>query len=140
MDTRQPNWHPISMLPLITEMLDGTLESANEQLDSLRPVVDKPHVLDSNTVSRIITLYTEQAEDHWVFEEQLNRWKKDAPSASQSNEITRLEGVLAQTKIIREEILKIAQAIEPNTIDKIMEMDDAELALAVLSGKIKPPV
>jgi hypothetical protein len=42
-------------------------------------------------------------------------------------------------KPLNEGILKIVSAIEHATIDKIMAMEDGELALAVLFGKIKPP-
>jgi len=139
MSNQQPNWQPVSMLPVISEILDGSLESAIEQLKSLHPVVDKPHVLDSNTVNRIIKLYTEQAEDHWVFEEQLKRWKDEELSESELSEINRLAGVLSETKSTGEKILKITQGMEHNTIDKIIEMDELELVEAMLSGKIKPP-
>ena len=38
-----------------------------------------------------------------------------------------------------EEILKIAHSIKHETIDQILAMDDVELAIVVLSGKIKMP-
>jgi hypothetical protein len=136
METNQPNWQPLSMLPLITNMIDEALDCATEQLKSLYPTLNKPHVLDSDTVNRIVTVYTEQAEDHWVLEEQLLRWKNEASSKNDVAEINRLSGVLADTKVAREKILGLASAIESNTIDKILDMDDAELAAAMLSGNI----
>lgn len=140
MDKQQPNWQPLSMLPLFIELIDGTLESAIDQLDSLAPVIGMPHILDTNTVERIITLYTEQAEDHWFFEAQLIRWKNEGLPDKDIQEIDRLQGQLSKTKSIGEKILKIVQGIEHNTIDKIMDMDELELAESVLSGKIKPPL
>ena len=140
MKNKQPNWQPTSMLPVFSELLDGTLESAIDQLESLRPVIDKPHILDSQTVNRIITLYTEQAEDHWFFEEQLIRWKNKSLSEKEEQEINRLMDQLSKIKLTRKKILKLVREIEHNTIDKIMAMDDIELAEAVISGKIKPPI
>lgn len=139
MDNQQPNWQPLSMLPLFIELIDGTLESAIEQLDSLTPVIDTPHILDTNTVERIITLYTEQAEDHCFFEAQLLRWKNEDLPDKDIQEIDRLQGQLSKTKPIGEKILKLVQGIEHNTIDKIMDMNELELVESVLSGKIKPP-
>jgi len=42
-------------------------------------------------------------------------------------------------EVANEEILKIAQSIKHETIDQILAMDEIELAIAVLSGKIKMP-
>ncbi len=139
MNNQQPNWQPVSMLSVFSELLDSTLESAIDQLEYLYPVIEKPHVLDSHTVSRIITLYTEQAEDHWFFETRLIRWKDESLSESEEQEIGRLMEQLSKTKSTCDKILKLVRSIEHNTIDKIMAMNDIELVEAVLSGKIKPP-
>lgn len=138
MDNQQPNWHPLSMLPLFLELIDGTLESAIDQLDSFTPVIDKPLILDTNTVERIITLYMEQAEDHWFFEAQLIRWRNEGYLIKIFKKLIGFRGN-CQKKTNRRKILKLVQGIEHNTIDKIMDMDELELVESVLSGKIKPP-
>ena len=139
MDKQERIWHPISMLPVFSELIDGMLDSAVEQLESIRFVLDKPHVLDDDTVNRIITLYSEQLDDHWIFETQFTQWKKDGLSEIEEKEVDRLMQQLEKLKMHGEKILRLAHSIEHNSIDKIIGMDEAELALAVLSGKIKPP-
>ena len=134
-----PQWQPISMLPTFTEMIDGMLESSVEQLDNMRAVEDKPHVMDDATMKRIIKPYSEQLEDHWLCEEQFKRWKKGKLAEKMGPRFDRLTKQVIKLKETNEEILAIAGRIKHNTIDKIVAMDDAELALAVLSGKIKPP-
>lgn len=138
-DKNNPIYHPISMLETITFVLDGEHESAVDQLDSLLPVMDKPYVLDSNTIERIITLYTEQAEDHQFFVEQLNRWEKESLNVDQLNEVNRLKKVLDKTKVVGSKILDITNEMKGNSIDDILGMDETELALKVLTGQIKPP-
>lgn len=90
MTTEQPQWQPISMLPVFTDMIDGMLEASLEQLDNMRLAVEKPHVMDDATMTRVFKLYSEQLEDHWLFEQQFARWSKDPLSEDQRIEIERL--------------------------------------------------
>ena len=57
---QQIQWHPISMLPTFTFMVDGMLEESLVQLSNMRGVVDKPHVLDDATLNRVFDLYDKQ--------------------------------------------------------------------------------
>ena len=72
----QPRWQPISMLPVIAQLIDDTLASAEEQHATLQEVLCWPHVLDDATVSRTRRVYTETADDIWLYEEQLAHWKR----------------------------------------------------------------
>ena len=47
---QQLNWQPASFLPKIAEMIDGMLESAEENLENLLQAKNKPHVMDEYTV------------------------------------------------------------------------------------------
>jgi len=137
--TIQQQFHPISMLPVFTDMIDGMLESSLEQFDNMGLVIDKPHVLDDATLKRMITLYTDQLEDQQLFLNQMERWKQEKLSDAELTEVNRLISQSGKLKEINEKILKLSRSIEHATIDKIIAMDDEELALSVLSGKIKPP-
>jgi len=137
--TTQQQFHPISMLPVFTDMVDGMLESSLEQFDNMGLVIDKPHVLDDATLKRMITLYTDQLEDQQLFLNQMERWKQEKLSDAELTEVNRLISQSGKLKEINENILKLSRSIEHATIDKIIAMDDEELALSVLSGKIKPP-
>ena len=128
------------MLPVFTDMVDGMLAASIEQLSNMRLAVDKPHVLDDATLNRVIEQYDVQLKDHWLFEEQFARWKMDNLSVEEDKEISRLTEQSSKLKDTNEEILRIAHSVEHATIDKIVDMDEAELAIAVLSGKIKPPL
>jgi hypothetical protein len=39
-------YQEITILPLITKVIDGTLQASKEQLNNMRLVVDKPNCLD----------------------------------------------------------------------------------------------
>jgi hypothetical protein len=55
----EPNWQPISALPLIADMINGQLEG---QYTTLLETQTKPYALDEYTVHRVIQVYTNQLE------------------------------------------------------------------------------
>ncbi len=69
----QPQWQPISQLALITSHIDGMLEAAQGQYQTLQPVRSKPHVLNTFTVGRMIEVFTIQKNDLLLFDGQLQR-------------------------------------------------------------------
>ncbi len=132
MPTLRPQWQPISMLPTITTHIDGMLEAAQEQYETLLPAKARPHALDDYTVNRVIKVFTEQQQDLWLFDEQLKRWSKTTLSAQQRKEVERLQG---QMKKLREQIttiLTLADELSKGTIEKVMAKSDAELGLEFL--------
>lgn len=139
-EDQQIQWHPISMLPTFTFMVDGMLEESMVQLDNMRQAIAKPYVLDDATLNRVFDLYDKQLDDQRYFLEQFSRWQQDRLSAAQTQEVNRLIKQSATLKEVNEEILQIAHSIKHETIDQILAMDEMELAIAVLSGKIKPPM
>lgn len=136
---QSPNWQPISMLSKIAWAIDGMLESANEQFTNLQQAQTRPHVLDDVTVDRLVTAYTEQQHDLWLYREQLARWQALTLDTAQQAEVARLNGQLAALTERIAATLALAEQIRPHTIDAILKMSDAELALAMLNGKIRPP-
>jgi hypothetical protein len=139
MPQREPNWQPLSQLPLIAHMIDGMTDSAEEQFINLQKAEAQPHVLDNATVDRLIRVYTEQKNDLWLYEEQLARWRKQSPSAAQAAEITRLEQRLGQLRTLIDDLLARGRQLRPYTIDSILAKSDIELGLDVLSGKLPLP-
>ena len=133
----KPQWQPLSALPLIAQLIRETLKGTDEQYHDLREVEEKPHILDDATVDRVIRLYTVQAEDVALFEEQLARWKKEALTPDQEGEIEQLHEQLQQLGALEAKILLLAGKLKEGTIDSVLRKSDFELALEVLSGKRK---
>ena len=132
-----PQWQPLSALPLIAQMIRGTLKDTDEHYHTLREAEVKPQVLDDATVDRVIRLYTVQAEDVALFEEQLARWKKEVLTPDQEREIGQLHEQLQQLGALEAKILLLATKLKKGTIDSVLRKSDLELALEVLSGKRK---
>ena len=135
----QPNWHPISSLPIVATALDGMLEAAREQYPALEEAKNRPHVLDDDLLNRVIDVHTQQAEDLWLFEEQIRRWKAEKVTLAQQEELRRLEGQLEELRKMLNLILTLAEEFQSGTIDSIMAKSDLEIAMAFLSGKLELP-
>ena len=132
MAKQQPQWQPLSKLPLIAHHIDGMLESAQEQYQTLLPAKAKPHILDDFTVNRVKKVFTTQQKDLWLFEEQLTRWSKNQLTPEQRKEVERLA---VQMLKLREQvvvILDLADQLGKGTTQKVMAKSDAELGLEFL--------
>jgi hypothetical protein len=133
----EPHWQPLSALPLIAPLIREMLKDTDEQYQTLREAEEKPHALDDALVDRVIRVYTDQAENVDIFEEQLARWKKEELTAAQEQEIDQLKESLQQLRELETQILSLAEKLKEGTIDSILRKSDVELALEFLSGKRK---
>jgi hypothetical protein len=135
---RVPQWHPISALPMIGQALDGMVESAGEVLQSLEEARPRPHVLDDSTIGRVCEAHGTQFNDLWWYTEQLTRWQRASPTATQQQELERLTHQLTALRRVLTASLTLAEELQAGTIEKVLAKDDAELALEFLLGKRKP--
>jgi len=132
-------WQPISQLSLLGSCIDGMLESLEENLENLKAAKEQHGSMDDATVSRVIKVYTEQRDDLWLYDEQISRWKNAGPTESQKAELSRLSRQIERLRAALDSGLAMADEMKEVTIEKILAKDDVELALEVLSGKLKPP-
>src|SRR5207253_1891977 len=107
-----PHWRPVAQMPLIATAIDGMLEGADEQYQTLQPARSRPYVLDDATVGRLIKVFTEQRDMLWVFEEQLHRWEAEDLTDAQRREVRRLRGQLERLRQVIAAILELADEFE----------------------------
>lgn len=125
----EPNWQPISQLPLLASMVDSVLENTEEQYQTFSEVKDRPHVLDDDIVNRAIKLYQAQIDDVWFYEEQFTRWQAGPLTENQRQEVNRLNAQLPRIKELSQAILELMDEMKDGTINRIMEKSDLELGL-----------
>ncbi len=131
----QPQWQPIGRLALIASHIDGMLESATEQYETLQLAKPKPFVLDDYTVGRVIEVFTTQQGDLGLFDEQLRRWERGPLTNAQRQEIERLAGQMLQLHEVIGAILRLAEQLKERTIEKVLAKSDVELGVeTLLSG------
>jgi hypothetical protein len=127
-----PQWQPIERLALIASHIDGMLESASEQYETLQLAKPKPFVLDDYMVGRVIEVFTAQQGDLGLFDEQLRRWERGKLTAAQRQEVERLAGQMLQLHEVISAILRLAEQLQERTIEKVLAKSDAELGLEML--------
>lgn len=133
---RSPQWQPISQLSLIAKHIDGMLEVATENYETLQEARPKPHVLDDETVNRVLDVFTTQQNDLWLFDEQLRRWKAGQLTNLQRKEIERLERQMAKLRQVITDILHLADELKGGTIEKQLAKSDAQLGLEFLLRRL----
>jgi len=134
-----PNWQPLSMMPMIASIIDGEVENFEDLYKNLCEARKNPHVMDDMIIDRAINNHRKYLKGAWVYDEQLIRWKKEKLTEKQSREIERLTGQMIKYRKMCEEIIAVSEEIKKGTINRILEMSDEEVAIAVLTGKLKMP-
>lgn len=129
-------WHPISKLEFFIDHTRRWAVDVREHLETLEEARTKPHVLANSDVARIRRVYTEQAGDLTLFEEQAEKWGqlKDL-SSSRRAKLTTLNEQLAELRELNKKVLGLAEELSRGTIDTVMAASDAELGLAALLGE-----
>ena len=118
-------------------VIDGLLNKKLEkQYANLRAYRPQPHMLDNYTVGRVIKVYTEQAGDVGLYEEQLSRWKSLNLTPSERQEVARLsEQNPKNPRANHDAILALAEELKGGTIETVLGKSDLELGLEFLLGK-----
>jgi hypothetical protein len=131
-----PNWYSPTMISVYVDLSRGMLESAKDQIRNLEQVKNKPHILDDETVARVVKLNTEQNENNWILIEQCRRWRKEKLDKQQLEGVQEIESNAQELKKINEQILNLANGFKDRTINKILGKSDLNLAIDFLTGKI----
>ena len=129
------NWQPISQMPLISSMIDTSLNDTREHLGTLGKAKDRPHVLDDATIDRVEQVHTEQMNYVDIYTQQISRWRTEKPSASQARELDRMEEQNQQLRGITADVLALASELRKGTIERVLGMSDLELGLQYLLGR-----
>ena len=129
-----PNWYSKTMISTYVDLSRGMLESAKEQIYNLEQVKSKPHILDDETVARIIKLHTEQNENNWVLIEQCKRWRKEQLDEEELKSVQEIEANAYELEKTNKQILDLANSFKDHTINKVLAKSDINLALAFLTG------
>jgi hypothetical protein len=132
----QVNWLPISQMPLISSLIDMSLNDTREHLGALSKAKNRPHVLDDATIDRVEQVHTEQLEFVDIYTQQIGRWRVEKPSASQARELDRMEKQNQQLRGITADVLALASQVRKGTIERVLVMGDLELGIqAVLTNR-----
>jgi hypothetical protein len=86
-------------------------------------------------VARVVRVYSAQAGDHWLFEEQLRRWTANPLTSAQRGEVERLSRELASLRKATTSILALAEELKASTIESLLAKSDLEVGLEELARR-----
>jgi hypothetical protein len=135
----EKNFPPIMRLSILAYAIAGALDASKEQLENLQKAKNRPHVLDDDLIHQIITSYSEQNESILKEKTRCQVWKQEKLTSEQYKTIDKIEANLVEMEKVNQQILFLAKHYKDHTIDKILNMDECELAISFLSGKLYSP-
>ena len=124
---------------MLSYAIIGALDAAKDQLGNMQKAKTKPHVLDDQLVDQIIMSYTKQNKSIADEKALCIYWRKSKLSAQQKKTVDSLLDNLAELERVNQQILFLAEHFKDHTIDKIVGMEDVDLAISYLTGKLYPP-
>ena len=127
---------PLETMPMLAYAISGGLDASQEQLYNLRRAEKKPYVLDDETAHSIIKSYTEQ--NTTIVDEKTlcAHWRKQNSTVEETKMIDEVTANLIEIENINQQIITLATYCKDYTIEKILNMEEGELALAHLTGKL----
>ena len=128
-DRGEPTWQPITMLPTIAMLIDGSLSHAREHYATLLEARPKAHVLDDATIARVKRVNGESIEYCDVYDEQLRRWRTGPLTSAQKREVVRLEGANRDWRAALTDILALAEELATGTIERQLSKTDLQLGV-----------
>jgi hypothetical protein len=136
---KQQTFYSIDDIPMFESLIEGSLESTQENYTTFKVAEHKPHVLNDAIIKRAVRLYNNQLEDADCFDRQIDYWRKNSLNPLQEKRVEALFKKNYEFRRLSVKILELLKEMSKGTINKILEMDEAELALKFLRGDIKPP-
>ena len=122
-------FYSLYMLQTYLVMSQKQLLASEGQLQNLKKVEQRPHLLDDALMDRAIKIHTEQNPMLWVSIEQCRKWREQSPNQEQLVDIDQVEGNFKKLIDVNEQIIALAQEIKKGTIDSIMRKSDVEIGL-----------
>ena len=137
--TEEQRWYPIDKLPMFESMVSEGIDYTLEQDALFLEAKGKPHVLDDSIIDRGERVFQDQIEDTTWYDRQIARWRKQGLTEQQRTQVDKFEASANRYREASKRVLVLLEELRKGTINRILEMDDEELALNVLLDKIKPP-
>ena len=129
----EPNWQPVSAVPMLTARVAEGVQLAREHLDLLREA--HRYQLDDATVTRVIQTWQVTCDDlDLLFAEQGRRWRQQTRGTRRQADVERYCALVDEERSLVEEILRLAGELQRVTIDRLLAKSDLEVGIETLFG------
>ena len=135
MDGRgEPQWQPISRLPLLTQHLADGVKYAEDSL-ALFAQARGSYRLSNADVAGIVKTFTQSKADLVeLYVEQGRRWQALELGATRRKDVQRFVDLVAEELRLVEQILALAEQLKTWTIEAMLAKSDEQLGLEALLG------
>lgn len=131
--SQEPTWQPINALGTVGALIDAQVDGGRDHYQLLLQAAERPSVLDDATVARVQRVYSDTADDLWLYDTQLARWSDQPLRPAQRREVERLQGQMVILSDLVEEILALTARLQDHTIEALLAKSDLEVGLEWLA-------
>lgn len=132
-------WYALKDSAILEQYMTVLLAHSMEYLQLFRMANERPHSMTNEIVDKTKKHFNERKEIIKSCEEQVLKWKDEAKSSFEKQEVVRFTQMVETLTQVNQEILGLADYISGKTIESILNMDDFELGLKFLAGEITLP-
>ena len=136
-DTREPDWQPISRLPMLTAHAEQGVALAREQLALLGQARGAYRLSDADVAGVTATWTKTRTDLLELFTEQGRRWQdleRDFDPGLGAD-VDRYVTLVAEETAIVEQILALADELTAWTIEALLAKSDLEVGLEAIFGR-----
>ncbi|QRR07537.1 hypothetical protein FPJ27_14605 [Burkholderia sp. MS455] len=136
-EPRTPVWRPVSYLLIVFDLFGGQLDEAQSHHAKLESPTSpragrrnaRPNPADLQRATELLPFQREQ----------FKRWQFEVSTPEQRDMLAHLTARADQLSALQDQILAPVDELSQGSINRIMGMSDADLAAAVLSGRLNLP-
>ncbi|MBU3200931.1 hypothetical protein LL037_12685 [Clostridium estertheticum] len=130
MEKQQQNWHPITILPMMSTMISDQLEEAKDQYENLLKAQSKPYVLNDEILERVNKVFSEQLDFICLYENQISKWhNEETLTATLETNLSKSQVQLKELSKVITNILALAAELKNGTIEKVIGKSGLELGM-----------
>jgi hypothetical protein len=130
--TKTSYGHSPAMIPFLTKLVNGILETTQEQLRYLEKAKDDASALDDVVIQSILELYEEQIIYLALLREQCLCWRYEPLTDRQFQAVRQLEIKISTLERVGQQISFLANHYQLHTADKILAMSPEKLLMTIL--------
>ena len=127
---QEPNWQPLSRLPMLTAHIADGVAQAEEHLALLREGIEQPYRLDEATRARSVRAFTDTRSDLTdLFAPQGERWAAQNPGAMRRREVEAYQQLVARHLELVDQVLAAGEEMKAYTIEALIAKSDLEVGI-----------
>ena len=120
-DRDEPQWQPVSQMPLLTAQIGGVITLAQTNYTLLHKARCGEYRLSGVTLDGITSMWTQIHEDLEDFIAQGKRWQTHELAEAQRDDLERCAARATEAQRLVDQILGLVEDLKPSTIETLLD-------------------